>query len=291
MRTLVTPALLAAASLVACNLQQTANQLQANTVMVATVLATPPIPLSPAAFAGFDGGLALDGGLPFDAGSVTLPGQTAAVAYLGTLTSFTLSSPPQPVTDATMTLTASGGSPVTLPTDGGGVYETTSLQTSSLQYQSGATYDFTANEGGNTYVGEVSPAPAIEQIAAFHPPQGLIQQPAGQSFVFVRPDPATGQARNLGFVTVFPVDQSGNQGTPTYTNIPQTPLGLLQLVATPDQWKQASVTIPGTAFPTSGTTYLMIFQSVKNGGPKSDNLFLGSALLAGTADVGVLMAQ
>ena len=42
------------------------------------------------------------------------------------------------------------------------------------------------------------------------------------------------------------------------------------------------------AFPHAATNYLLVFHSLKSGGPKSENLFTGSALLAGTADIGVL---
>jgi hypothetical protein len=282
MRKILIPSALAALLAAACGLDNTINQLQSHTEMVGTLLAVPPVSFNPTSF--------IDGGVPIDGGTVTIPGGTGAVVYLGTITSLTLSTPPTPITDAQVNLTANGGSPISLPGDAGGTYSQTSVQNSQLQYQSGATYDFNATEGGNTYVGEVSQAPQVESIPAFHPPQGYISAPANQAFTFNRPAPASG-GYNVGFVSVFPVDNSGNQGSLTYTNAPQTPLDFLKLVAAPGQWEQPSVTVPGTAFPNSQTTYAIVFESVKNGGPKSNNLFTGSALLAGSADVGILRTQ
>jgi hypothetical protein len=92
----------------------------------------------------------------------------------------------------------------------------------------------------------------------------------------------------VGFITVFPVSGSGERGEPTYSNAPQTPLAFLKLVALPAEWKQGTVTVPGEAFPKPAQTYLVVFQAVKTGGPKSDNLFTGSAVLAGTGEVGVI---
>jgi hypothetical protein len=48
------------------------------------------------------------------------------------------------------------------------------------------------------------------------------------------------------------------------------------------------VTIPATAFPDKDHNYVIVFQSAKLGGPKSTNLFSGSAILAGTADIAVV---
>jgi hypothetical protein len=282
MRKLLLLGAFAALLAAACGLDNTINQLQSHTEMVGTLLATPPVSFNPASF--------VDGGAQIDGGTVTIPGQTAAVVYLGTITSLTLSTPPTPITDAQVNLTANGGSPISLPGDAGGTYTQTSVQNSGLQYQSGATYDFNATESSNTYVGEVSQVPQVESISAFHPPQGFISAAANQPFSFTRPSPPSG-GYNVGFVTVFPVDDSGHQGNPTYTNAPQTPLDFLKLVAAPGQWQQPSVTVPGTAFPNSQTTYAIVFESVKNGGPKSNNLFTGSALLAGSADVGILRTQ
>jgi hypothetical protein len=114
---------------------------------------------------------------------------------------------------------------------------------------------------------------------------------ANTELAFDRADPPSGQERTLGFVTVVPVSDSGQQGEPTYTNAPKTPLEFLKLVALPVDWKVKRVVIPGSAFPMSKQTYLVIFQSVRTGGPETENLFLGSALLAGTADIGVVRTQ
>ncbi len=48
------------------------------------------------------------------------------------------------------------------------------------------------------------------------------------------------------------------------------------------------VTIPGTAFPEKDHNYVIVLQSAKIGGPKSENLFSGSAILGGTADIGIV---
>ena len=108
---------------------------------------------------------------------------------------------------------------------------------------------------------------------------------------FTRPPAQGGKERNLGFVSVFPVDQNGERGEPTWTNMPSKPLDFLKLVALPAKWKEDKVTIPGSAFPNADQTYLVVLQAVKLGGPESDNLFSGSALLAGTAEIGVVRTK
>ena len=80
----------------------------------------------------------------------------------------------------------------------------------------------------------------------------------------------------------------GDKAEPTYSNVPAAPVQFLKLSAPPSEWKKTEVVLPGSAFPLAEQTYVVVFQAVKTGGPKSDNLFTGSALLAGTADVGVV---
>jgi hypothetical protein len=137
----------------------------------------------------------------------------------------------------------------------------------------------------------VEKAPQVEQVTDLHPPQGYIDQPANTPFTFNRPNPPPGQERNLGFVTVYPVDDRGQKGQPTYTNVPHTPVDFLRLIASPWQWRQPVVTVPASAFPNAQQTYVLVLQAVKMGGPSSNNLFTGSAILAGTAEVGVFRTR
>lgn len=294
-------ALLVVLAPLACDLEKTGNQLAARTVMVATLLATPPVDVDPAAMLGFDGGLpdggfSGDAGFPADAGfsadgGFTVPGQTAAFVFLGTRSATALDSPPEPISNATVAVVPAGGSAVTLDNDGSGNYSKTSVDDPSFEYQSGKTYEFRATVGAETFVGEVQDAPALERISQFHPPEGYVELAAKSSFTFTRPDPPPNTERNLGFVTVFPMSSDGQRGEPTYSNVPKTPLDFLELVAAPSEWKQTQVTVPGEAFPQGKSTYLVVFQSVKTGGPKSDNLFTGSAILAGTADIAVVRTK
>ena len=287
----------ALAASAACDLQKTGSQLSARSVMVGTILSTPPVDLKPAAFGSTDGGFPFDGGLPPDAGffldggTVTLPGQTLAFVFFGTRTSESLDSAPAGVAGATITVGAVGGAIATLKDDGSGSYSKSSLDDGTFQYESGQTYDFTATSAGAEFVGEVKSAPALEKISQFHPASGFISATANSSFTFTRPDPPSGQERNLGFVSVYPIDSQGQKAEPTYSNVPKTPVEFLKLIALPSEWKKTEVVVPAEAFPQPGQTYAVVFQAVKVGGPKSDNLFTGSALLAGTADVGVVRTR
>jgi hypothetical protein len=145
-------------------------------------------------------------------------------------------------------------------------------------------------------VAEVAGVPQEERIAAFESPSGFIDQVAGQSLTFIRPEPAPGQKLNLGFVNVFPISRDGAKSlTPTYTTVPTTPLQLLKLVSDTvglqTEYRAQSVTVPGTAFPERDKNYIILFQSAKTGGPKSDNLFAGSAIIAGTAAIGIVKTR
>ena len=269
----------------ACDLEKTVNQISAETVMVGTLLSTPDVAISPEAVAGLDGGIQPDGGQS----SITIPGQTVAIVFLGTRKGE--DSTPEGLTGATVTLQTNGTQKVPLTSDGAGSYSRSSNSDATLTYQNGATYEFIAERNGEKFVGQVKDAPARENIPALHPAEGVRRMAANTELAFDRADPPSGQERTLGFVTVVPVSDSGQQGEPTYTNIPKTPLDFLKLVALPVDWKVKRVVIPGSAFPMPKQTYLVIFQSVRTGGPQSENLFLGSALLAGTADIGVVRTQ
>lgn len=281
--------------LVACDLQKIGNQATARAVAVSTVLSTPAVEIKAGALAGidasiptFDAGITIDAGLLEDAG-VTIPPQNVVLVFFGQRQGEGLDLAPTPTTGANVTLTEKGGATWPLTDQGAGNYTLTG--DAGFAYKDNATYTFNIASGGSTYVAEVERVPAQERIPRFHDAPGYIEINAGDAVTFLRPEPTSGQQRNLGFINVFPVDKSGSQGNTTYTNIPKTPLAFLKLIVAPDDWLQSSVTIPGTAFPEKDKNYVIILQSAKLGGPKSDNLFSGSAILAGTADVGIVKTR
>jgi hypothetical protein len=268
----------------ACDLEQ----LTAENVMVGTLLSTPEVKVSPTAAAGVDGGIyTADGGEAM----ITIPSQTAALVFFGTRDGQG-SSPINPIANATVTLQPAGGKAVNLSADGVGLYSrTNSGEGGELKYQPHTTYDFVVTSGGEKFVGRVEDAPPQEQVAALHPAEGIIRRNANQPFSFTRKTLAANEERTVGFVTVFPIGKDGERGDATYTDVPSDPLGLLSLVALPAEWKKDQVTIPATAFPERDQTYMIVFQTVRTGGPETSNLFIGSALLAGTADVGILQTN
>jgi len=304
MLTLLVIALLSAAAGLGCDLQKTANQLSARTVVVATLLSTPPVTIKPGAVAGIDAGfLSFDAGVAFDAGlavdfrdaGIPIPPQNVVLVFLGQRQGESLDVAPTGVAGAQVTLQQVGGASVRLNETGGGNY-VLSGDDAGFRYTSNATYQFNVVSSGETYVAEVAQVPPEERIPAFEGSSGFIDQPAGQPLTFVRPEPAQGQRLNLGFVNVFPIDPNGQQApTPTYTNVPTTPLQFLKLVGdavgAQTEYRAQSVTIPGTAFPDRDRNYIILFQSAKTGGPKSDNLFTGSAIIAGTAAVGIVKTR
>lgn len=267
----------------ACDLQQ----ISADKVMVGTLLSTPEVKVSPGAAAGLDGGFpSADGG----EATVTIPAQTAALVFFGTRSGD--NSTPEPISGATVSLQPTGGQAVSLSGGSGGIYtRESSGNDSTLTYQPGTTYDFVVNSGGEKFVGRVENAPAKEEIQELHPLNGYVSHAANSAFTFNRKTLGPGEERTVGFTSVVPVSSNGQKGDPTYSDMPTTPLEFLQLIAIPAQWKKDAVTIPATAFPDRDQTYLVVFQTVRTGGAESSNLWFGSALLAGTADVGVVHTQ
>ncbi|MEW6430443.1 MAG: hypothetical protein AB1730_02945 [Myxococcota bacterium] len=273
-------AFLALTQAVACGL---VNQANASAVVVATVLYTPPTGV-PADALAFDAGVPnIDAGISIDAG-VTVPSESVVAVFFGNKGA-NLDVAPTGVAGATVTLQEVGGARFPLIDQGGGNYGLGA--DAGFTYKPGVTYDVTVEHAGQSYVGEVANTPQVERIAQFHPAKGYVEQPANTAFTFTRPEPAGGQELPLGFVTVVPLTAQG-AGSVTYTNVPQTPLQFLKLVVAPSDWKKQTVEVPGTAFPEANANYLIILQSAKLGGPKTENLFLGSPILAGTADVAIV---
>lgn len=279
------------AVILSCGLEGRTNQFTAEKVMVATLLATPEVSFNPVALFGFDGGsVPRDAGMDPDAGTATVGPQAIAFMYFGQRSHQSLDMPPAPITKANSWVVLRDGGIVALESRNDGTYLETTDGKPALRYESGGTYQFSASFDGQGYLGEVQDAPLLERIDVFHPSTGYISHPSGGAFTFTRPPPPAGIERPMGFVTVLPLE-GGAPGSPTYTNIPTTPLEFLKLVALPSAWKGNTVTVPGTAFPSAQQTYLVVFQAAKLGAAKTDNLFIGSAILAGTADFAIVRTR
>jgi hypothetical protein len=270
---------------VACDL----NQLTANNVVVATILSSPAIEVRGQALAGIglDGSVPdVDGGIPIDAG-VTIPPQNVVTVFFGTKGPG-LDTAPTGIAGATVTLQEVGGGTFPLSDVGGGTY---ALVDGGFAYASGATYNFNIVHNNTTFVAEVAKVPMQERVPAFHPPAGYVELQAGTPFAFTRPEPAPGEELPLAFINVYAVSAQGTSKDPTYSTLPSTPLQFLKLVVAPSDWKKQQMEIPGTAFPDPQKNYVVVLQSAKLGGPKSSNLFTGSAVVAGTADVAIIKTR
>lgn len=281
-----------------CELQKIGNQATARTVAVSTLLTTPAFEVKgeaiagngfDAGFSGFDAGAFDAGGITFSDGGIRIPEQNLAFVFFGQRQGDSPDAPPVGTEGATAKLKEVGGGTFTLDDQGGGTYALS--PDAGFIYKPNATYQFEFNHAAQVFLAEVERVPSKENIPQFHPAAGYVELNAGQSLTFIRPDPPMGQNRNFGFVNVFPINSQGSQGQPTYTNIPTTPLGFIKLLLAPTDWTTTSVVIPGTAFPNPDSNYVVVMQSAKLGGPKSDNLFSGSAILAGTADVAIIKTR
>lgn len=320
-------AALLATAIAGCDLPKTLSQVQARHVLVGTVLHTPELQvdglavsgldaggwLEDAGFALPDGGYGFDGGWPegwdggweelFDGGlpgldggitvspdgKITFPAFTVAAVQLATRSGTGLDATNAvPVADAAVVVQPEGGITASLTPDGRGGYSLNSVEEPEFSYVPETTYRVVAEVGGDRFVARLDESPAPERIPEFHPDGGTLSLGAGQPLTFTRPEPPQDRVRNFGLVTVFPVSSAGTRGNPTYTTAPTRPSDVLSLVASPGQWRTTQVTIPGTAFPEPNTTYVVLFQSMKLGGADSSNLFAGSVLLVGTADVAVV---
>ncbi len=248
---------------------------QSNTLAAATLLATPSYDL----VVTFDGGT-------FDAGSV--PSVVTSALFFGNRDPNNPAADPSGLSGAGVTVGFTG-STLNLGDQGGGKYSLDSTQNSQLVYTAGAVYTFQVAYSGQTYVGAVT-APPQERIAQFHPtPYAPITVQVNTPFTLQRQAPPSGQSYLPAFTVVFPLDASGNRQAPTYDNVPAKPLDLLNFVVDDSAWTTPIISLPGSAFPSAGTRYLVVVTAVQKGDQSqfSSNLFLGSAFVAGTADVGL----
>jgi hypothetical protein len=278
----------------ACDLEKIGSQATAKSVAAGAILATPSFVVQPQALApGGEAGLPFsDGGLGSDAGmrpALTVPPQTRATFFFGQRQGTGTDLRPTGTAGASVTLSWPGGTTVQLKDEGGGNYSVP--EAAQFQYQNGATYTFEVVLANEAYSAQVADAPVQEVVPRFHEAAGFIDLPANSPFTFSRPPLAPGQSRPSAFVSVFPLDIANGKGAPTYSTVPQTPLDFLKLALFPSEFKQDAFTIPATAFPDRQKNYIIVLQSVKFGGPRSNNLFTATTVVAGTSDVGIVKTR
>jgi hypothetical protein len=253
------------------------QEAEATDAVAATLFNSPPVPLP-------DGGVG--------------PSVAGLALFFGSRPPGVTTTAPTGIAGATVTVTDTEGVSAACADQGNGEYLVTSLD-GGLRYDPSATYTFTVVSQGTTYRASGSSTqpetvPAFEQSTTLF--DGGIDLPifttipANSQYVVQRTVPAGGAKLNVAFVAVNALTSGTPSATPTWTNAPQTPLALLDLLVDDSSFRTPTVTIPGTAFPNSGL-YLVSLTAVQEGNQISSNLFLGSTVLIGAGSAGILQAQ
>ena len=215
--------------------------------------------------------------------------------FFGSRAAGDTASAPTGLPGATVSVSDSAGLATTCQDQGNGEYTATTLD-GGLRYDATATYTFTLVLDGGTYVagGTAPPPEVVPAFQAALPTDGGLPSvatiPVDQAYTLQRAPPPAGQSLPVALVTVNAITGGHPSATPTWTNAPQTPLAMFQLVVDDSAYRAPTIAIPGSAFPTAGE-YLVTLTAVAEGGPKSQNLFLGSAVLIGSGSAGVFAAR
>lgn len=277
--------LVSALALTGC--EELLEQLKAEEVVIATLVATPDLPS------------------PADP-QVTVKGQTAVTAFFGRVDQTKLVPTGNgartaqegaftQVAGAEMTLEfdPAEGEPVqvALTDAGGGRYTVTSLQNERLVYEPEIAYTLVVKFSGKTHRLRAT-APRQTRIANFvEAEQPLLVQEAGTNLE-VRRSPALGIENPIAFVSLATV--AGDTSEEAWTTAPKSALGFLQLVLDPTPFKKDVEVIPGTRFAAS-SSYLLTLTAFAKGEQVTDDgsnpLFAGSSFLVGTADGGGVQVQ
>lgn len=271
--------------LAACDLglaEELVEKAQADKLLAASVLATPEYDLS-----GTIDSYLPDGGTQDDAGTSEgdddegmlpqkVPGQVTANVFFAQQS---VTEPaPKGIAKAKVTLSY-GGKTFQLEDKGGGNYALTNQDDENFVYQPGTEYVLKLVHEGTTYEARVT-SPSEQKVAEFHATPGKpIEVGVKRTLKLTREN-----AEDIAFTTVVPMSASG-KGEPTWSDFPTDPMQLLELVAADEKWRQSTITVPGEAFPTGDTVYLISVNTVKKA-ETSNNLRLGSVMLVGTADIG-----
>ncbi len=256
---------------------KTVQQVVANHAAAITLVATPAVPLP-------DGGAG--------------PSFPVANVFFGKRSPTDTTSPPVALPGAAVSIEDSAGVVASATDVGNGDYLAT--PDGGLRYDPGATYTFTIDYDGGSYVaGGTAPFPEhVSQLEPQFADGGGVAVPVfptvavGGGMTLDRDPNPDGGPLNIAFVTVNLITGSGASAQPTYTSVPQTPLALLELVAPGGDatYRAAQVTLPGSAFPQAGD-YLVTLTAVQEGAPQSSNLFALSAILLGAGTAGIVQAK
>lgn len=231
------------------------------------------------------------------AAGASVSGLTTAQVFFGDRQDATSGQAPQGIAGAAVTVSWTGGvAPVALPAAlAPGWYQ---LTPAPIPYTVGATYTFTVVSGGETFTGTaVAPSPAaIQELAGAVPPK--VFPPAVQPWSHFSSQTLTRTGDDVAFYAANPVTGSSGLGATACTNAPFSDAGaLVQLLLDDSRWRVPSFDLwrsdkaPSAAqrcFAAQAGAHVVSLTTVKRG-TVSSNLFLGSGVIVGAADAGVLV--
>lgn len=248
-------------------------------------------------------------------------GITAATAFYGKRVNpnpgqpLPLDAKPEGVPGATVTLKW-GSKSVRLSDKGAGSYlaDTVSEGTGLTALEQAEYTIEVVNDEGQVFTGTVTPPPPVV-IAEFEgtdafcnlAPDGISEEVKFQhcrqhtkntDFTISRKDKTTGELltdatkNDLGFWAVYKVSNKIDPKNPNATNFPKEPVEVVQLIAADAPYRAGTFTVPGSAFDDAGSDkFYGVGLMVAKKGTTSNNLFVGSAVLAGHASGGVLWVK
>jgi len=233
-------------------------------------------------------------GLP----ALHVTGVAAAQVFFGERQD-SVSQPPTGLSGAAVTLAWAGtssGSVVLQPVSQGW-YQVTG----GFDYAPGTTYTFTVVYLGDTFTGTVSAppqAPRIKELAGAIVPQVFPPFPVPTFYLGFDHQTVSRDGDDVAFYSATDVAGAA-AGAVTCSNQPFGDAGaMIQLLLDPSPWKVPAFTLfrsdrtsaaAQRCFPQE-SSYLVTLTTVKTGSVSS-NLFLGSGVLAGASDAGLLILQ
>jgi hypothetical protein len=230
--------------------------------------------------------------------NLTVSGVVTVQVFFGDLQGDTQA--PTGLADAAVTLSWAGGATgsVTLPAGpSAGWYQLTGT---SVAHQAGLTYTFTVRYGGEVFTGTVV-APAAEgitELAAATPP--LIFPPTPNPAATFTKQTVSRTGSDTAVYAANPIEGPTSLGPTSCTNAPLSDAwAMVQLLIAAGPWTVPSFELWRTnlaptasqrCFAPGPGAWVVTLTTVRSGSV-SGNLFLGSGVLAGSADAGVLVLQ